>query len=78
MRASTWTIGQLAARTGLPVKTVRYYSDIGLLPVAERSAGGHRRYRPEALEQLHLVQRLRAGHADLHPHPARFGRTRPR
>ncbi|MCL7497304.1 MerR family DNA-binding transcriptional regulator [Streptomyces sp. MCA2] len=60
MRASTWTIGQLAARTGLPVKTVRYYSDIGLLPVAERSAGGHRRYRPEALEQLHLVQRLRA------------------
>ncbi|MGW9080591.1 helix-turn-helix domain-containing protein [Streptomyces kronopolitis] len=56
----TWTIGQLAARTGLPVKTVRYYSDIGLLPVAERSAGGHRRYRPEALEQLHLVQRLRA------------------
>ncbi|WP_405410579.1 MerR family transcriptional regulator [Streptomyces decoyicus] len=60
MRESTWTIGQLAARTGLPVKTVRYYSDVGLLPVAERSAGGHRRYRPEALEQLHLVQRLRA------------------
>ncbi|MFC9241760.1 MerR family DNA-binding transcriptional regulator [Streptomyces decoyicus] len=60
MRESTWTIGQLAARTGLPVKTVRYYSDIGLLPVAERSAGGHRRYGPEALEQLHLVQRLRA------------------
>lgn len=60
MRQITWTIGQLAARTGLPVKTVRYYSDIGLLPLAERSAGGHRRYRPEALEQLHLVQRLRA------------------
>ncbi|BDM69925.1 MerR family transcriptional regulator [Streptomyces nigrescens] len=60
MSEDTWTIGQLAARTGLPVKTVRYYSDVGLLPVAERSAGGHRRYRPEALEQLHLVQRLRA------------------
>ncbi|MGW1893361.1 helix-turn-helix domain-containing protein [Streptomyces sp. NPDC002004] len=60
MRQNTWTIGQLAARTGLPVKTVRYYSDIGLLTVAERSAGGHRRYAPEALEQLRLVQRLRA------------------
>lgn len=60
MSEVTWTIGQLAARTGLPVKTVRYYSDVGLLPLAERSAGGHRRYRPEALDQLHLVQRLRA------------------
>ncbi|WP_411139335.1 MerR family transcriptional regulator [Streptomyces sp. C10] len=60
MKEITWTIGQLAACTGLPVKTVRYYSDVGLLPVAERSVGGHRRYRPEALEQLRLVQRLRA------------------
>ncbi|MGI5260783.1 MerR family transcriptional regulator [Streptomyces angustmyceticus] len=60
MSEVTWTIGQLAARTGLPVKTVRYYSDVGLLPLAERSAGGHRRYRLEALDQLHLVQRLRA------------------
>lgn len=60
MNEITWTIGQLAARTGLPVKTVRYYSDVGLLPVAERSTGGHRRYGPEALEQLRLVQRLRA------------------
>ncbi|WP_189133600.1 helix-turn-helix domain-containing protein [Wenjunlia tyrosinilytica] len=50
----------MAARTGLPVKTIRYYSDIGLLPMAERSVGGHRRYAPQALERLRLVQRLRA------------------
>ncbi|GLF98854.1 helix-turn-helix domain-containing protein [Streptomyces yaizuensis] len=56
----TWTIGDLAAHTGLPVKTIRYYSDIGLLPMAHRSAGGHRRYTYEALEQLRLVQQLRA------------------
>lgn len=30
-------IGDLAARTGLPVKTIRYYSDIGLLPESGRS-----------------------------------------
>ncbi|MER7048375.1 helix-turn-helix domain-containing protein [Streptomyces jumonjinensis] len=56
----TWTIGDLAARTGLSVKTIRYYSDTGLLPMAQRSAGGHRRYAYEALEQLRLVQQLRA------------------
>ncbi|HVS42964.1 MAG TPA: MerR family DNA-binding transcriptional regulator, partial [Candidatus Dormibacteraeota bacterium] len=31
------SIGELARLTGLPVKTVRYYSDIGLAPEAERS-----------------------------------------
>ncbi|MFE6495857.1 MerR family DNA-binding transcriptional regulator [Streptomyces sp. NPDC057748] len=30
-------IGELAARTGPPVKTIRYYSDIGLLPESGRA-----------------------------------------
>ncbi|GAA2689611.1 MerR family transcriptional regulator [Streptomyces lunalinharesii] len=53
-------IGELAARTGLPVKTIRYYSDIGLLPESGRSRGGHRRYAADALPRLRLIQRLRA------------------
>ncbi|NYI04469.1 MerR family transcriptional regulator [Allostreptomyces psammosilenae] len=56
----TWSIGELAAAAGLPVKTVRFYSDRGLLPVARRSAGGHRRYDRAALERLTMVRRLRA------------------
>ncbi|MEV0260380.1 MerR family transcriptional regulator [Streptomyces sp. NPDC050617] len=56
----TWSIGELAARAGLSVKTVRYYSDVGLLPLAGRSQGGHRRYLPEALEQLRFIRHLRA------------------
>ncbi|MFD0418713.1 MerR family DNA-binding transcriptional regulator [Streptomyces sp. NPDC127108] len=56
----TWSIGELAAHTGLSVKAIRYYTDIGLLPTAPRSQGGHRRYPPEALEQLQLVRQLRA------------------
>ncbi|WSI28322.1 MerR family DNA-binding transcriptional regulator [Streptomyces sp. NBC_01343] len=36
MTHDTWTIGELAAGTGVPVKTLRYYSDSGLLPVAGR------------------------------------------
>ncbi|MFJ1993118.1 MerR family transcriptional regulator [Streptomyces asiaticus] len=56
----TMGIGELAARTGLPVKTVRYYSDAGLLPESGRSPGGHRRYAADALPRLRLIQHLRA------------------
>ncbi|MCT2546825.1 MerR family transcriptional regulator [Streptomyces atratus] len=57
---NTVGIGELAARTGLPAKTIRYYSDIGLLPESGRSRGGHRRYAEDALPRLRLIQRLRA------------------
>ncbi|WP_221352171.1 MerR family transcriptional regulator [Streptomyces beigongshangae] len=50
----------MASSTNLPVKTVRYYSDSGLLPEAGRSAGGHRRYGADARERLQLIRRLRA------------------
>ncbi|MFD5296559.1 MerR family transcriptional regulator [Streptomyces sp. alain-838] len=53
-------IGELAERAGVTVKTVRFYSDRGLLPEDSRSAGGHRRYGPEALGRLRLIRSLRA------------------
>ncbi|WP_438488723.1 MerR family transcriptional regulator [Streptomyces sp. S186] len=53
-------IGELARRAGVTVKTVRHYSDAGLLPEAGRSAGGHRRYAPETLDRLHRIRDLRA------------------
>ncbi|MEU8351445.1 MerR family transcriptional regulator [Streptomyces sp. NPDC048845] len=54
-----WSIGELAERAGVTVKTVRFYSDRGLLPEAARSAGGHRRYGPEALDRLRTIRSLR-------------------
>ncbi|MDA5284306.1 MerR family transcriptional regulator [Streptomyces sp. Isolate_45] len=60
MTQDTWSIGELAAGSGVPVKTLRYYSDSGLLPVAARSAGGHRRYGSDAWERIRLIRRLRA------------------
>ncbi|MFI8823431.1 MerR family transcriptional regulator [Streptomyces sp. NPDC053431] len=54
-----WSIGELAERAGVTVKTVRFYSDRGLLPEAGRSGGGHRRYGPEALDRLRLIRSLR-------------------
>ncbi|MFF3417319.1 MerR family transcriptional regulator [Streptomyces sp. NPDC002698] len=56
---SMWSIGELAERAGVTVKTVRFYSDRGLLPEGARSSGGHRRYGPEALDRLHLIRSLR-------------------
>ncbi|WP_030276233.1 MerR family transcriptional regulator [Streptomyces sp. NRRL B-24484] len=55
-----WSIGELAGRARVTVKTVRFYSDRGLLPEAARSTGGHRRYGPEALDRLRLIRSLRA------------------
>ncbi|MFF6995325.1 MerR family transcriptional regulator [Streptomyces sp. NPDC008313] len=52
-------IGELAEHAGVTVKTVRFYSDRGLLPEARRSAGGHRRYGPDALDRLRLIRSLR-------------------
>ncbi|MFH8727493.1 MerR family transcriptional regulator [Streptomyces termitum] len=56
----TWSIGELAARAGVTVKTVRHYSDRGLLPEEGRSGGGHRRYGPGALVRLREIRSLRA------------------
>ncbi|MFJ5048343.1 MerR family transcriptional regulator [Streptomyces sp. NPDC088719] len=53
------TIGELAEHAGVSVKTVRFYSDRGLLPETSRSAGGHRRYAPEAVDRLSMIRSLR-------------------
>ncbi|WP_354638472.1 MerR family transcriptional regulator [Kitasatospora camelliae] len=53
------TIGDLARRTGLTVKAIRFYSDCGLLPPTRRSPAGHRRYGPDASARLDLVRTLR-------------------
>jgi DNA-binding transcriptional MerR regulator len=57
---AVWSIGELAERAGVTVKTVRFYADRGLLPQAARSGGGHRRFPAEALDRLRLIRALRA------------------
>lgn len=58
-------IGELARRTGLTVKTVRYYSDLGLVPEATRTRSGHRRYDAAAALRLDFVRTLRELGLDL-------------
>jgi DNA-binding transcriptional MerR regulator len=59
------SIGELATRTGLPVRTIRFYSDAGVVPEAERSQAGYRLYGPDALARLGLVRTLRDLGVDL-------------
>ena len=53
------SIGELASRTGLPVRTIRFYSDAGVVPEADRSEAGYRLYGEDALARLGLVRTLR-------------------
>ncbi|GAA1934230.1 MerR family transcriptional regulator [Streptantibioticus ferralitis] len=54
-----YSIGDLARRTGLTVKTIRFYSDCGIVPPTDRSPAGYRRYGIDAVAQLDLVRTLR-------------------
>jgi DNA-binding transcriptional MerR regulator len=54
-----YSIGDLAQRTGLPVRTIRYYSDTGVLPPTGRSPANHRRYDLTAITRLELIRTLR-------------------
>ncbi|UVS80516.1 Mercuric resistance operon regulatory protein [Actinokineospora sp. UTMC 2448] len=47
-------ISQLAAQTGVPATTLRYYETAGLLP-ADRTATGYRVYGPDAVERLAFI-----------------------
>jgi DNA-binding transcriptional MerR regulator len=53
------TIGELARRTGLTTRTIRFYSDEGLLPPASRTEGGYRLYDGASLARLELLRTLR-------------------
>jgi DNA-binding transcriptional MerR regulator len=60
-----FSIGQLARSTGLPVRTVRFWSDLGLVPPAGRTTGNYRMFDAEAAARLDLVRTLRELGIDL-------------
>ena len=53
-------IGQAAAASGLPVKTVRYYEEIGLVVPSRQLVNEYRNYSDEDVEHLIFLQRSRA------------------
>ncbi|MFG1993669.1 MerR family transcriptional regulator [Actinoplanes sp. NPDC048988] len=60
-----YSIGELARRTGMAVRTIRFYSDAGVLPPHHRSSANHRRYDPDAITRLEMIRTLRELGLDL-------------
>lgn len=54
-----WKIGDLAHRTGLSVRMLRHYDEIGLCSPARRSDSGYRLYAEKDLRRLQQIVSLR-------------------
>lgn len=52
-------ISELATRSGIPSKTIRYYEEVGLLPTPVRDANGYRSYSKLDVDRLVFIRRCR-------------------
>lgn len=52
-------IGEVAERTGLSLRTIRYYEEVGLVVPSARSQGGFRLYQEREIERLRLIMRMK-------------------
>lgn len=55
----TWKVGELARRTGLTVRTLHHYDQVGLLRPSRRTPAGHRLYGEADVARLQQIQSLR-------------------
>jgi MerR family transcriptional regulator, thiopeptide resistance regulator len=56
MGAEDYTVGLVAERTGVSVRTLHQYDEIGLLHPGHRNAAGYRLYSPGDLQRLQRIQ----------------------
>jgi MerR family transcriptional regulator, thiopeptide resistance regulator len=54
-----WRIGELAASSGVSVRALRHYDELGLLAPAERTASGYRQYSASEVQRLYRITALR-------------------
>lgn len=64
-RDPLFTIGELARVIGVSTRTIRFWSDEGLVPPTARSGGGYRLFDTEAVARLDMVRTLRELGLDL-------------
>ncbi|MFQ4143961.1 heavy metal-responsive transcriptional regulator [Chlorogloeopsis sp. ULAP02] len=53
-------IGNVAKSSGVPIKTIRYYEELGLLKSSARTEGGFRLFNSDVLERLHFIKRAQS------------------
>jgi MerR family transcriptional regulator, copper efflux regulator len=56
-QAVPWQIGTVAQASGVPIKTIRYYEEIGLLKAIGRTEGGFRLFDETVLSRLSFIKR---------------------
>jgi len=52
-------VGEASRETGLPIKTIRYYDEIGLIS-ADRQSNGYREFDNYCINKLRFLKRARA------------------
>ncbi|MER7050922.1 MULTISPECIES: MerR family transcriptional regulator [unclassified Streptomyces] len=52
-------IGEVAERTGLSLRTIRHYEEVGLVVPSARSKGGFRLYTESDVERLMVIRRMK-------------------
>lgn len=57
--APLYNIEQVATRTGLTRRTLRYYEEVGLLLPTERTEGNYRRYSEDDVQRIEHIKNLR-------------------
>jgi DNA-binding transcriptional MerR regulator len=65
IKSKLYSIGQVAKLSSLPVQTIRYYSDIGVLPPSHVTEAGYRMYDSADVARLELIRTLRSLEFDL-------------
>jgi MerR family transcriptional regulator, copper efflux regulator len=53
-------ISQIARQATVPVKTIRYYEEVGLLPKPERTPAGYRLYPADAVDRLQFIKKAQS------------------
>jgi DNA-binding transcriptional MerR regulator len=53
-------IGSVAKESGIPIKTIRYYDELGLLKTSGRTEGGYRLFSADVLSRLKFIKRAQS------------------
>jgi DNA-binding transcriptional MerR regulator len=53
-------IGSVAKESGVPIKTIRYYEELGLLKAVGRTEGGYRLFNADIFARLNFIKRAQS------------------
>ncbi len=59
MPKSRLRIGEVSKQTGVPIRTIRFYEEAGLLPPSDRRASGYRVYTEQDVEKLRFIRQAK-------------------